>query len=145
MTNPNAAFAPPATKTKTDAPKAVTPPGEKVAKVKAEKAPVDPNAPKKERAPKNDYGYSKNSIIHIVAGKDTKFKGQRLEWWDRVKPFDGKTCDDFSKAHDKIPNGKGKFYAPSGWLRFYAREGFLTLERPAAPAKAEKTEAAPAK
>lgn len=128
---------PPAVKTKNDnaAPKAVVPPG-----AKAEKAPkvakppkvVDPNAPKKERAPKNDYGYSKKSTIHVVADKEHKFRGQRLEWFDRVKQYDGKTCEEFSEAFKDIPNNKGVLYAPSGWIRFYVREGFVTLTRPAA-------------
>lgn len=141
-------FAPPAVKTKNDsaAPTAaVTPPGVKAPKAektpKVAKEPADPNAPKKERAPKADYGYAKNSIIRLT-DKEPKFKGQRLEWYDRVKPFNGKTCDEFNKAHGDVPNGKGVFYAPSGWLRFYAREGYLTLERGAPePAKAPKVEA----
>jgi hypothetical protein len=126
---------PPAVKTKSD--NAVIPPGAekpvKVPKVKVEKAPADPNEPKKERAPKKDYGYSKASIIKVLK-PDASFKGQRGEWFQRIKQFDGKTCGEFCVAFDKIPNNKGKFYAPSGNLRGAARRGTIEMIRPAASA-----------
>lgn len=128
---------PPATKTKTDAPKTVAPPGVKVEKApKAAKAPADPNAPKKERSPKKDYGYSKNSIIKVLK-PDASFKGQRGDWFKRIAAFDGKTCGEFCAANDKVPNGKGKFYAPSGNLRGAARRGVIEMIRPATPATPE--------
>jgi hypothetical protein len=129
---------PPATKTKND--NVVVPPGQKAAKPekapKVAKAPADPNAPKKERAPKKDYGYSKASIIRVLK-PESSFRGQRGEWFERIKQFDGKTCGEFCDAFDKIPNGKGKFYAPSGNLRGAARRGVIEMVRPAA-APAEK-------
>jgi hypothetical protein len=127
---------PPATKTKNDA-AAVTPPGAAKApkEPKVAKAPkvVDPNAPKKERSAKKDYGYSKASIIKVLKS-EASFRGQRGEWFARIKEFDGKTCGEFCAAYDKIPNGKGKFYAPSGNLRGAARRGTIEMIRPAAPA-----------
>lgn len=137
----SANLTPPATKTKSDTtvapPKAVVPPGEKTVKVKAEKAPADPNAPKKERAAKRDYGYSKDSIIKVLKS-EASFRGQRGEWFARIKEFDGKTCGEFCAKYDKIPNGKGKFYAPSGNLRGAARRGVIEMIRPATPATTAK-------
>jgi len=137
MSNP---LTPPAVKTKTDKP--LTPPavGEKpvkAPKVKAEKAPDDPNAPKKERAARKDYGYSKDSIIRVLKS-EAAFRGQRGEWFDRMKQFDGKTCGEFCAAFDKIPNKQGKFYAPSGNLRGAARRGVIEMVRPVAPAAEAK-------
>jgi hypothetical protein len=138
--NPNVS-APPSVKTKSDtgAPgKPIQPPTvgdkpEKAPKVAKEKAPVDPNAPKKERAAKKDYGYSKASIIKVLK-PDASFKGQRGEWFQRIKDYDGKTCGEFCAAFDKVPNNKGKFYAPSGNLRGAARRGTIEMIRPATPA-----------
>jgi len=134
---------PPAVKTKNDSPVAPPTVGAKAEKpvkapkVKAEKAPADPNAPKKERAPKKDYGYSKDSIIKVIKS-EASFRGQRGEWFQRIKEFDGKTCGEFCAAFDKIPNGKGKFYAPSGNLRGAARRGTIEMIRPVAPAAEAK-------
>lgn len=128
---------PPAVKTKTDKP--LTPPtvGEKAEKpVKAPKVKVeaDPNAPKKERSPRKDYGYSKESIIKVLK-PEASFRGQRGEWFDRIKQYDGKTCGEFCAAFDKIPNKQGKLYAPSGNLRGAARRGVIEMVRPAAKAE----------
>jgi len=131
----NASVTPPAVKVKNDntgetvkAPKAVKPP--KIA------TPEDPNAPKKERAPKKDYGYSKDSIIKVLKS-EAAFRGQRGEWFGRIKEFDGKTCGEFCATYDKVPNGKGKFYAPSGNLRGAARRGVIEMIRPVPAPKAE--------
>ena len=136
----NANVTPPAVKTKSDnVPHGAQAPG------KTEKQRPTPtpdqrpenerekqDAPKKERAPKKDYGYSKDSIIHVLK-PDATFRGQRGEWFERIKQFDGKTCGEFIAANDKVPNGKGKFYAPSGNLRGAARRGVIEMIRPAAP------------
>lgn len=138
----NLNLTPPAVKTKTDASAAPAPKAEKA--VKAPKV-VDPNAPKKERAPKNDYGYSKLSVIAVTEKDPGKMRGARREWYDNIAKFAGKTCGEVLKAYDGAVNGKGKPHSISGWMNFFAKEGFIKLTRPPQaekPAKAEK--AAPA-
>jgi hypothetical protein len=129
----NANLNPPAVKTKNDS-AVKAPKEEKVKAPKVAKEPADPNAPKKERAAKKDYGYSKDSIIHVLK-PEASFRGQRGEWFERIKAFDGKTCGEFCAANDKVPNGKGKFYAPSGNLRGAARRGVIEMVRPSPKAE----------
>lgn len=131
---------PPAVKTKSDAtaaPKAVVPPTEKAPKVKAEKAPADPNAPKKERTPKKDYGYSKLSTIKRTE-KESKMRGARGEWLANITKFDGKTVAECLKAYEGALNGKGKPHSISGWMNLFAKEGYITLTRPPVAPKADE-------
>lgn len=128
--NPNSII-PPATKTKTDAPKAIVPPGEKAPKVKAEKAPKDPNAPKKERAPRKDLGIVKDGTIRVTDKlRDAKFRGKRAEHRELLLKFDGKKVAEFYEAGKGLDTGKGGSIA--SWMRWFVEEGYATVEKPAA-------------
>jgi hypothetical protein len=70
----------------------------------------------------------RDGVIRIVEGKETNYRGQRLEWFGRVKECAGKTVAEFSAANKGIPNGKGTIQAPGGWLSFYVRDGSVTIE-----------------
>jgi hypothetical protein len=138
----SANLTPPATKTKTDAPKAIVPPGEKKAAApKAAKAPADPNAPKKDRAPRQDYGFAKDAVIKISEGEH-KYRGQRAEWFTRLQASDGKTVEHFLEGNQGIKNNKGNPEPPRGWLRAFVVDGVCTLSGGTKPAPAVKTEAA---
>jgi hypothetical protein len=134
----SANLTPPATKTKTDAPKVVVPPTEKKAAApKVAKAPADPNAPKKERAPRQDYGFAKDAVITIKEGEH-KFRGQRGEWFARLQASNGKTVQHFLDGNQGVKNNKGNPEPPRGWLRSFVADGVCTLSG------GTKTEAAPA-
>lgn len=138
--NPN--VVPPSVKTKTDAPKTVTPPGVKIAKTPKV---VDPNAPKKERGARQDYGFAKNAIIKVAAGEH-KFKGQRGDWFTRLQASDGKTVQHFMDGNQGVKNNKGNPEPPRGWLRSFVADEVCALsggtkDEPKAPAV--KTDATP--
>lgn len=127
----------------------VPPTGEKPEKApKAPKAAKTPKAEtseatgeKKERAPRQDYNYFPGAVIELVKDADTvKFSGQRLEWWERVKKFEGKTCQEFCDANKGITNAKGNPEPPRGWLRAFAQQEVIKLtgEKPEPKAKAPK-------
>lgn len=94
---------------------------EKPAKVKKEKAPVDPNAPKKDRAPRTDYGYHGEAKLGLVSGKEIKYRGHRLAWFESVKPFEGKTVKEWEESR------KAEKDTPRGWLRFFVQDGTVAL------------------
>lgn len=134
---------PPAVKTKNDVkPTAapVVPPKEKAPKVKAEKAPVDPNAPKKERAPRKDLGISKESVITVTdKAREAKVRGKRLEYRDLLVKFDGKKVGEFVEAAKEKDTGKGG--SGASWMRWFVEEGYATVtrvEKPVAPPAAPK-------
>lgn len=115
------------------------------AKPKKEKPPVDPNAPKKERAARTDYGYRPDAVIGLATEKDvTKLRGQRKSWHDKIVSFNGKKVSEFLEA-----NKQNEKDPPRGWVRFFAQEGFITLTGGTvptptpAPAKVEGTPPAP--
>ena len=103
---------------------------------KAAVAPKEPKAPKapKEAKPRGNYGYSVNATIEIVKDKELKLRGQRQEWYDILKTFDGKKVSEFNAACEGRTNGKGTVQTPSGWLRFYVLNGYARLIPPAAEA-----------
>lgn len=117
-------------------------------KVAKTKAPATPKAEgeKKPRAPRQDYGYHKDATIRVVAetdeSKSKNYRGQRLDWYEKLKKSDGKPVSHFEEAN------KGKD-SPRGWLRFFVQDGAATLDQSTVPAekpKAEKPKAeAPAK
>jgi len=115
--NPN--LVPPAVKTKNDAGKAAKP-------AKAPKV-VDPNAPKKERAPRQEYGFAKDAIIRVDT-KERKLRGQRGEWFARLQKSDGKTVQHFLDNNQGITNNKGNPEPPRGWLRSFVQDGVCKLE-----------------
>lgn len=98
------------------------------------KAPKDPNAPKKPRAARADYGFSPDSLIHIVKDKDNKYRGQRLDWFNRIKEHDGKKVAEFMTKFEKSQTSKGTADPPRGWVRFFVQDGTVTLSKPVAPA-----------
>ena len=126
---------PPAVKTKG--------PAQGKAKPKAAAKPADPNAPKKERKARKDYGYSKESKIEVLARKeDAKaYHGQRIDWYSAVKEFDGKTCNEFNEARKGIKSPKGVVQNPASWLRFFVEDGAIALHRPAVVAPTETAKA----
>jgi hypothetical protein len=77
-------------------------------------------APKKERAPRTDYGYAPNAVIEIVKDKDNAYRGKRKEWFDKVQAAQGQTAAQFLDAN------KGDD-APRGWLRFFVQDGTVAL------------------
>lgn len=121
--------------TKTKAPKADKPKKEKVAKEVT--AAAAPNGEKKPRAPRADYGFTPNSTIGIVTGKDHSYRGQRLEWFNRVKEFDGKAAEEFMKANDNRTTPKGTEDPPRGWLRFFVQDGTVALSKPVVAEQAQ--------
>lgn len=111
----------------------VAAPVEKPARVKKEKVPVDPNAPKKERAARTDYGYHGDAKIGIVTGKEIKYRGHRLAWYESMKPFEGKAVKEWEESR------KAEKDTPRGWLRFFVQDGTVALTgapvvTPSAPA-----------
>lgn len=75
---------------------------------------------KKERAPRQDYGFRKGATINITE-KEVKYRGKRLEYFEILKKHDGKTIEKFFAA---CPEGD----PPRGWLRFFVTDGAATLE-----------------
>lgn len=109
----------------------------KAAKPKA--APKTPKAEgeKKPRAPRQDYGYHKDATIRVTKfeeGKGKNYRGQRLEWYEKLQKADGKTAGQFEEAN------KGKD-SPRGWLRFFVQDGAATLDQSTVPAEKPKAEA----
>lgn len=88
-------------------------------KAKAPKA-EKPEGEKKERAPRQNYGFHPEAVIAITE-KEGKFRGQRAEWYEVLKGCNGKKVADFLEA------AKDKKDPPRGWLRFFVQEGFATL------------------
>jgi hypothetical protein len=93
---------------------------------------------KKERAPRQDYGYKAGAKITLTkeAG-EKKYRGKRLEYFERLQKANGKTVEDFEKS---CPAGD----PPRGWLRFFVQDGAATLsggKDPEPKAKKEKAAA----
>ncbi len=112
-----------------------TPPAVKTkgpAKAKTAAKPADPNAPKKERKARKDYGYSKESKIELLTrAEDAKpYHGQRIDWYEAVQKFDGKTCNDFVEARKGIKSPKGVAQNAASWLRFFVEDEAIKLHRP---------------
>lgn len=110
----------------------LTPPGKsdkpkkekKVKEPKVELAAEAGDAPKKERAPRADYGYRPDAVIELNAAKDvSKIRGNVKAWHDKVKEFVGKTAAEFieaNKGNEKDP--------PRGWLRHFAQNEYIVLK-----------------
>lgn len=94
-------------------------------KVRKARAPKDPNAPVKPRAPRTDYGFHPDAVIGLVEGKEIKYReGNRLNWYNSVKEYAGRSVKDWVDAK------KGEKDAPRGWLRFFVQDGAVSLTRP---------------
>jgi hypothetical protein len=97
---------------------------------------AEPAAEKKERAPRQDYGFRKGATITITE-KEVKYRGKRLEYFEILKKHDGKTIEKFFSA---CPEGD----PPRGWLRFFVTDGAATLEGGEEPeVETEEQEEAP--
>jgi hypothetical protein len=121
---------PPAVKTKTDAPKNVGN-SSKETKAKEAKAPEDPNAPKKERASRKDYGITNDGVITLTdKARDAKFRGKRAEFQELLLAHEGKTVAEFTEAGKSKDTGKGG--SAKSWIRWFVQEGYATVEKPAA-------------
>jgi hypothetical protein len=124
----------------------LTPPGKKqppkaaangpAPAAKKEAAPKDPNAPKKPRAPRTDYGFSPEATIGLNKEKAAKYRGQRLEWFNRISAFEGKKVAEFMTKYEKAQTPKGSQDPPRGWVRFFVQDGTVTLTKPAEAPKA---------
>lgn len=88
---------------------------------------------KKERAPKQDYGFLPGAKITVVE-RENKYRGKRLEYFEILKKHNGKTVDEFFNACPQED-------PPRGWLRFFVQDGAATLSGGSAPEpKAKKEE-----
>tara|TARA_R110000824_G_scaffold39030_1_gene118542 strand:- start:660 stop:953 length:294 start_codon:yes stop_codon:yes gene_type:complete len=76
---------------------------------------------KKTRAPKKSYGFAADATIIVAKGDGVpKYSGQRLDWFEKLQKFDGKTVKEFMTAYE----GKD---SPRGWLRFFATKKVVKL------------------
>lgn len=103
-----------------------------VTKATPAKAAADPNAPKKPRAPRTDYGFSPDSTIGLVQDKAAKYRGQRLDWFNRISAFNGQKVSAFMAKYEGSKTPKGSDDPPRGWVRFFVQDGSVTLTKPAA-------------
>lgn len=65
-----------------------------------------------------------------VLKKDVKLRGAREAWFNRLVEFDGKMESEFlADTKEKPPalTRNGTAENPSGWVRFFVREGILSL------------------
>ncbi len=117
--------------------KPAVPPAVKTKGPAKETKAADPNAPKKERKPRKDYGYSKESVIELLPVAEDKkaYHGQRVDWHEAVQKFNGKTCAEFVESRKAIKSPKGVVQNPASWLRFFVEDGVIKLNRPAAAAE----------
>jgi hypothetical protein len=111
------------------------PPTKGETKAKPPKAEKEAKPPKekKDRAPKADYGYRKGATLKLT-GKEAKYTGQRAEWFETIKAFNGKKVEDWSDTRKDVKNGNGVIQSPRGWLRFYVKDGTVALEGGESPA-----------
>lgn len=94
-------------------------------KEKKARAQKDPNAPKKERAPRQNYGYHADATISLLTTeKAGKLRGHRLAWYESIKSYDGQPVKVWEEAR------KGEKDPPRGWLRFMVQEGLVALKQP---------------
>lgn len=75
---------------------------------------------KKPRNPRQDYGFKLEAVI-TTTGKETKYRGKRLSWFESLKGFEGQTVKAFLDAYS---DGKER---PRGWLRFFVQDGAVAL------------------
>lgn len=70
-----------------------------------------------------------------VLKRDGKFRGARDAWYKRILDADGKTVKDFTdEVLAKPPSTPkkgvlaGKCEPPAGWISYFKRNGFISLE-----------------
>lgn len=93
-----------------------------------------PAKEKKPRAPRTDYGFSPEATIGINKEKAAKYRGQRLEWFNRISAFDGQKVAGFLTKYENAKTAKGSDDPPRGWVRFFVQDGTVVLTKPAAAA-----------
>lgn len=92
---------------------------------KVARKPRDPNAPKKERAPRQNYGFHEDSIIELVQGKEIKYRdGNRKAWYEKVLAYAGRPVKEYMSGY------KNEKDPPRGWLRFFVQDGAVVLTKP---------------
>ena len=109
---------------------ALTPPAVKT-KTTAPKAKADPNAPKKERAPRKDYGYHKDAKIQVLKRPDDAkpYRQMRQFWYELVVKANGKTCAQFVECNKTHKSEKGVVQNPASWLRFFVEDNAIKLNK----------------
>lgn len=125
----------PPTKSKPQPPKAVP----TAASGNGKPAATEASKEKKPRAPRADYGFSPESTIIIVKDKDNKYRGQRLDWFNKIKLFEGKKVADFMTMYEGAKTPKGTADPPRGWVRFFVQDGTVSLTKPPVAATAQPT------
>ena len=109
---------------------ATRPPGKttkkKTAAKKNDAPPAEPadsgeTTTKRARSKAESYGYAKGAVISLTEKADSaKYRGKRLEYFNRLQKHNGKTVEKFFEA---CPADD----PPRGWLRFFVRDGVCTL------------------
>ena len=97
---------------------------------------------KKQRAPRQDYGFKPGAKIAVDKDKEHKFRGQTAEWFERLKKSNGKTVEHFMENNEGITNNKGNPERPRGWLAHFCKIGYCTLSGGKEPEAKGKKEAA---
>lgn len=100
-----------------------------VRKSKAEEPAVEaPPAPskeetteKKERAPRQDYGFRKGATI--VLGEEKTYRGKRAQIYDILKKLDGKPVEKFLDAAKATLEDE----SARAWLKFFVTDSAASL------------------
>jgi hypothetical protein len=88
---------------------------------------TDATTEKKTRKPRVDYGYAPTSRIRIVPEKEHNYRGHRKAWFESVAAANGQTVAEW-EAMNTLKDEKNK---PRGWLRFFAEDGTVVLDKAA--------------
>jgi hypothetical protein len=96
----------------------------------AKATPPKKDGEKKERAPRQDYGFAKDAKIVLTDGEKS-YRGKRLAMYEALKKSNGKTVQHF------LDNNKNEKDPPRGWLRFFVQNEAVTLEGGTPPAEKE--------
>lgn len=99
---------------------------------KATKAPAkaEASASPKAAAPVAAAPPARPSKIKVTK-PDTKFRGARELWFNRLKEFDGKTEGEFLADTRERPPALTKNQTaenPTGWMRYFVRTGVVSLQ-----------------
>jgi len=89
---------------------------------------------KKERAPRQDYGFAKDAKIKLTDGEKS-YRGKRLEMYEALKKSNGKSVEHF------LETNKNEKDPPRGWLRFFVQNEACTLEGGTPPAAKKEAKA----
>lgn len=103
--------------------------------MKIGKSVTPPAAPTKtEQAPATEAKPMTVTKIKVLK-RDGKFRGARDKWYQAILKADGKTVKEFTdevlaKPPSTPTKGSlaGKCEPPPGWISYFKRNGFITLE-----------------